>query len=76
MNTLLSLSLLCVAFGAAACTANVKDPVVNQGGQTNEECTADCDEVEVNCNAECNDDGCRVTCVKDHDDCKTVCEGG
>lgn len=77
MNTLSTWAIACVALAAAACTANIKDPKVDQGGQDNSvQCTEDCEDVRVTCEADCNDDGCRVSCVKDRDDCKLVCEGG
>jgi hypothetical protein len=73
---MLATSLLLVA---AACTANVEDPTVNQqgrGGDTT--CIASCDSQQTSCVAKCTDDACKASCTTTHTTCVGSCskDGG
>jgi hypothetical protein len=65
------------ALSAAACTANVENPSLNQTGKnstTVAQCTKTCDDNNTTCTAKCSDDTCKASCTTTHDNCVTQCQ--
>lgn len=69
-----TIALLAFVGIAAACTANVENPQVDQTGREGDTtCVTDCDNASTTCVAKCTDDTCKAACKTTHDDCTAHC---